>query len=260
MFLMGTSTSILNVKGSGIKFDTLYTDNPTGNHLLYPNKTSGTLSIANAQTSGNINIGGAGSTTSIGGPFYAFNGFYARILYVSSETADSDRAIQFIRNGQFTMGITATANPKLIMGVNTGLSPGNEVQILSLGSGTVYSNGGTLTNTNPSDETLKKNIRTLDLSIDELNPVQYEWNNPKMGVGIKYGFLANEVVEIFPEICSTWKTDEEDEEDGIPKVKLGMDTVSLIPIMISAMKKMKLEYETKLSNLEARLLVLETNR
>jgi hypothetical protein len=81
-----------------------------------------------------------------------------------------------------------------------------------------------------------------------------------MGVGIKYGFLANEVIEIFPNICSTWKTDEDDEEDGIPKVKLGMDTVSLIPIIVSAMKKMKLDYVAKLSTLESRLQALESKQ
>ena len=166
-----------------------------------------------------------------------------------SNTGDSDVALQFTRNGVINIGISAEAAPRLRIGT-TG-STGNDVQILSLATnGPVYSNGGILTNSNPSDGTLKKNIRALDVSIDQLNPVQYEWINPKMGVGIKYGFLANEVIEIFPNICSTWKTLEEDEEDGIPKSKLGMDTVSFIPIIVSAMKKMKLEYETRLSNLQ----------
>jgi hypothetical protein len=258
VFASSGSTAVLNVKGSGIKFDTLSTDNPTSTQGIFTNKTAGTLSIATAQTSGSINIGANGSATTVNGSLNVLNNLTSNYIAVTSNPPDSTTALQFQRNGQFTMGVAPTANPKLVMGVNTGSSPGTEVQILSLGTGTVYSNGGTLTNTNPSDETLKKNIISLDASIDDLNPVQYEWNNPKMGVGIKYGFLANEVIEIFPDICSSWKTDEEDEEDGIPKVKLGMDTVSLIPIIVSAMKKMKLDYDSKLSKLEARLLALET--
>ena len=66
-----------------------------------------------------------------------------------------------------------------------------------------------------------------------------------MGTGLKYGFLANEVNELFPNICSTWKTDDE-----IPETKLGIDTVSLIPIIVSAVKKMKLEFEARISKLE----------
>ena len=188
----------------------------------------------NTNALGNTNIGSAGYLTSVYGVFKLQN--------------DLDASLKFQRNGTFNIGIDAGATPKLVLGVATG---GNEVKINSLGTGTVYSNAGVLTNTNPSDETLKKNIVSIDVSIDNLNPVQYEWIDEKMGTGVKYGFLANEVVEIFPDICSTWKTDEEE-------VKLGMDTVSLIPIMVSAMKKMKLDYETKISKLEERLLALES--
>ena len=250
-------TNTFNNATAGIKADIIAGIATSGTQSLYGTKTAGTLNIATSQTSGNINIGGTGSGTVVNGSLNVLNNLYSNFVAITSNPADSTTALQFQRNGQFTIGIAPTANPKLVMGVNTGSSPGTEVQILSLGTGTVYSNGGTLTNTNPSDETLKKNITSLDASIDDLNPVQYEWNNPKMGVGIKYGFLANEVIEIFPNICSTWKTDEEDEVDGIPKVKLGMDTVSLIPIIVSAMKKMKLDYDAKLSKLEARLLALE---
>lgn len=161
-----------------------------------------------------------------------------------------------------TVFINANGNGNTTIGTSGGsgtVTINRPITVVSLNTnGAVYSNAGLLTNTNPSDETLKKNIRTLNVSIDELNPVEYEWNNPKMGVGVKYGFLANEVVEIFPNICSSWETDKEDEADGIPKIKLGMDTVSLIPIMISSMKKMKLDYDAKLSKLEERLLALET--
>lgn len=254
-----TQTNTFNNATAGIKADIIAGVATTGTQSLYATKTAGTLNIATSQTSGGIYIGGTGSGTVVNGSLNVLNNLYSNFVAITSNPADSTTALQFQRNGQFTIGVAATANPKLVMGVATGSSPGTEVQIASLTvNGAVYSNGGTLTNTNPSDETLKKNIRTLEVSIDKLNPVEYEWINPKMGAGVKYGFLANEVVEIFPSICSSWKTDEEDEADGIPKIKLGMDTVSLIPIMISSMKKMKLDYDAKLSKLEERLLALET--
>jgi hypothetical protein len=69
VFPSSGSTAVFNVKGSGLKVDTISTDNPTLTQSLYSNKTAGTLSIATSQTSGNINVGGVGSLTTIKGGF-----------------------------------------------------------------------------------------------------------------------------------------------------------------------------------------------
>ena len=222
---IGTNTSgAITIGGTGamsLNGSTITSNNTFKSNTI--NSISGTM---------NLNVGGTVSAGTVYSPY----------LNVSNDT---EVGITFRRNGQFTIGIAATANPKLIMGVVNGASPGNEVQILSLGTGTVYSNNGLLTNTNPSDASIKKNIIPLNVSIEALNPVEYEWIDSKMGTGLKYGFLANEVNELFPNICSTWKTDDE-----IPETKLGIDTVSLIPIIVSAVKKMKLEFEARISKLE----------
>jgi len=235
-----------NLTQSTDMFFSTYPPNSTG--VLAADASIERMRITDA---GNVGIGTStpGYKLDVNGTMNVAGTLRGSFATLWSNTGDSDVALQFTRNGVINIGISAEAAPRLRIGT-TG-STGNDVQILSLATnGPVYSNGGILTNSNPSDETLKKNISSLDVSIDQLNPVQYEWINPKMGPGIKYGFLANEVINIFPHICSTWKTLEEDEEDGIRKSKLGLDTVSFIPIIVSAMKKMKLDYDTKLSKLQ----------
>jgi len=62
--------------------------------------------------------------------------------------------------------------------------------------------------TQRSDRRLKTNI--TDLSEDKiiermghLRPVTYEWKNPKFGRGTKFGFIAQDVEKVWPEIVST---------------------------------------------------------
>ena len=110
------------------------------------------------------------------------------------------------------------------------------IDTLNRSTSTVYSNAGFLSDNTPSDPSLKKNIVSLYSLSDIydnliiLNPVHYEWIDSNMGQGIKYGFLANEVKELFPDIVSTWK-------DASGNDKLGYDPVSLIPIIINGVKK-----------------------
>lgn len=132
-------------------------------------------------------------------------------------------------------------------------------------NGAVYSSLNILTNTNPSDPTLKKNI--VSLTTDDvydkllsLNPVEYEWIDPRMGVGIKYGFLANEVQALFPNVVSTFK-------DASGNDKLGYDPVSLIPILttgilknvdeIAHLKQENASLKSILSSITERLSALE---
>jgi hypothetical protein len=96
-------------------------------------------------------------------------------------------------------------------------------------NGTVYSNSGTLTNTNPSDQNLKQNIQAMiggTVLVNELNPVSFEWKSEANGTGTKYGFIAQEVQEVIPEIVSTDSTG-----------TLGLDTVSMIPFLVKAIKE-----------------------
>ena len=96
-------------------------------------------------------------------------------------------------------------------------------------NGAVYSNSGTLTNTNPSDQNLKQNIQSMiggTVLVNELNPVSFEWKSETNGTGTKYGFIAQEVQQVIPEIVSTDSTG-----------TLGLDTVSMIPFLVKAIKE-----------------------
>jgi hypothetical protein len=96
-------------------------------------------------------------------------------------------------------------------------------------NGTVYSNSGTLTNTNPSDENLKENIQSMiggTSLVNQLNPVSFEWKSGIGGTGTKYGFIAQEVQAVIPDIVST-------DQSGT----IGIDTVSLIPFLVKSIKE-----------------------
>ena len=96
-------------------------------------------------------------------------------------------------------------------------------------NGAVYSNGGTLTNSNPSDQNLKENIQSMiggTTIVNQLNPVSFEWKSGVGGTGTKYGFIAQEVQAIIPDIVST-------DSSGT----IGIDTVSIIPFLVKSIKE-----------------------
>ena len=96
-------------------------------------------------------------------------------------------------------------------------------------NGAVYSNTGVLTNSNPSDRNLKQNIQSMiggTTIVNQLNPVSFEWKSDKNGTGTKYGFIAQEVQQVIPEIVSTDSTG-----------TIGLDTVSMIPFLVKAIKE-----------------------
>jgi hypothetical protein len=101
-----------------------------------------------------------------------------------------------------------------------------------LGTGTVYTNAGTFTSTNPSDRKLKSNIAGISTVlalevISNLNPVSFNWkDSEKYGSGTKYGFIAQDVEAVVPEIVR---------QEGDT---LGYDPVSLIPFLVEAVKEL----------------------
>jgi hypothetical protein len=128
---------------------------------------------------------------------------------------------------------------------------GNVFNIGHLGTGALYTNGGTLTNTNPSDATLKCNINPMtdNLSlITQLDPVSYHWKDEKVhGSKLNYGFLAQDIQEVIPNIVSEFKQPIKDApqipnpETGMledqQETKLGYDPVSLIPFIVGSIKE-----------------------
>lgn len=90
-----------------------------------------------------------------------------------------------------------------------------------------------------SDRTLKKDISSLDTKdllfrISSLNPVSYRWGTDIEDASLKYGFIAQEVAEQFPDVVTdhNWI-------DGTSRKFLNM--TGLIPYVIGAVKEMNLK-------------------
>ena len=104
----------------------------------------------------------------------------------------------------------------------------------SLGTGTVYSNGGTLTNTNPSDFNLKKNIAPINYGLSEilqLNPVTFSWKNDTINQGKQYGFIAQEIQKIMPDLVKKGEY-------------LGLDKEAIFTTLVKAIQELKQEIDT----------------
>lgn len=102
-------------------------------------------------------------------------------------------------------------------------------------NGAVYSNGGNLTNTNPSDIRLKKDIKPLEYGLNEvmaLNPVKFKWKdgNDEEQVGL----IAQNVQEVMPDLVKNISEDSE---------FLGLDSYAINIVLINAIKELKAEIE-----------------
>ena len=121
--------------------------------------------------------------------------------------------------------------------------------VTNLGTGIVYSNGGALTSTNPSDERLKDDITDLEYGLNEilkLRPVSYNWKNDTINQGKQFGFIAQEVQEVMPELISEFTTTEDEEE----VVRLGLDKEGIYATLVNAIKEQNKVLEQLKSEIE----------
>ena len=141
----------------------------------------------------------------------------------------SAEKMRLTSNGDLCINATATtASAKLYV---NGTAAFGSVYVASLGTGTVYSNAGTLTNTNPSDRRLKTNIIPLTYGLSDilkLNPVSYNWKDGTNGK--QFGFIAQEVQEIMPDAV----------KDG---EYLGLEKDAIYSALVNAIKELKQELD-----------------
>ena len=126
------------------------------------------------------------------------------------------------------------------------------VKLNTLGTGLVYSNAGVLTSTNPSDERLKDDITDIEYGLTEilqLRPVSYNWKNDTINQGKQFGFIAQEVQEVMPELISEFTTIEDEEE----VVRLGLDKEGIYATLVNAIK----EQNEVLEQLKAEIEILK---
>ena len=96
----------------------------------------------------------------------------------------------------------------------------------------------------PSDERLKKDVTSLDDSaLDSLmmlRPVSYHWKDEKKGTRLEYGFIAQEVEKVLPNLVGEVKptTDAEKAESGGGMLKT-MQYEGLISPLVKAVQELK---------------------
>jgi hypothetical protein len=161
-------------------------------------------------------------------------------LYVNGYTKSTGYAFNAFSGGtEWQIGSDAVTGSGLYI-YNTGggysmrLATSGAATFLNLGTGLVYSNGGTLTSTNPSDFNLKENIAPINYGLDEilkLNPVTFDWKNDKINQGKQYGFIAQEVQKIMPDLVKQGEY-------------LGLDKEAIFTTLVKAIQQLKQEIDT----------------
>jgi hypothetical protein len=120
---------------------------------------------------------------------------------------------------------------------------------ISSTSGHVGTTSGTVVGTQTSDERIKNILGPVTYGLDEikqLDPVSYALKSDPEQVP-HLGFIAQQVLPLVPE--SVFDTDEVIEE-GEP-TKLGMEYVSLIPVLVNAIKELSAEVDALKAQLQA---------
>ena len=124
---------------------------------------------------------------------------------------------------------------------------------LNMSSGDFHADGNVIaySTTTSSDRKLKKNIQSLEGSLEkvlDLRGVSFQWKrNDKESIG----FIAQEVQEVVPEIVHNNRI----EEDGVLKSEsLGVDYGNITALLVEAVK----EQQALINRLEERIKTLES--
>jgi hypothetical protein len=110
---------------------------------------------------------------------------------------------------------------------------------------------------NASDERLKQNISTLSNSLDvinALNPVQFNWidnfEESENGKNL-YGFVAQEVQDVFPDAVESFGTGDDIEVDGtVIENPLTVRDKFFIPVLVKAIQELKTELDAAKARIE----------
>jgi len=107
-----------------------------------------------------------------------------------------------------------------------------------------------------SDIRLKRDIQSLDASSElqrllSLRPVSYYWRDERLPQTMQYGFIAQELREVFPELVSEGEDDQR---------TLAVNYQALIPLLVNALQAQQeqiRQQEARIQKLEAELQRLQ---
>jgi len=212
------------------------------------------LNVANAGTSGTgiySRSTGTGST-----------GVYGEALlygvYATSSTGYGLRCSSTYQNAFFA----STAVSGAAAGYANNAGSGSYIE-LAIGSFCVQSNYNSSVpgNTPPSDRRLKENDQPIAnglATINSLRPVTFNWKSNTYRVlngiapSIDYGFIAQEVEEVLPEIVAEIATATTRPDDDNHTISLeaelgtykGMDYVKLVPFLTAAIQELSAKVDS----------------
>jgi len=221
------STS-LGSYNSGLLFRTGATDrmyiNSSGNVGIGTTSPSAKLNVL-----GDIHIGDYGSSATRNLDFRTSTNLFG----ITTFPTNSDGTLiqySWANGGQGPLKFGNASSVVLV------LTASGTVLVPTLGTGLVYSNNGTLTSTNPSDRRLKDSIMDLQYGLSDilkLRPVSYLWKNDKINQGKQFGFIAQEVQEVMPELVKEFKTEEGE--------RLGLDKEGIYAALVKAIQEQQVQ-------------------
>ena len=225
--------------------------------LQYSNDTKGGIKLN--PIGGEVRMGAFNSTGTYFTTFYSNNVEAMRIdsfgrFVINGDTPDTGAIQTTIHDGNTTYGLTLAT-------VNTSGTQYHQRFLRGGGGGTsagyITSNSATtIAFNNASDERLKENIENSGSAIQDLKDIQvrqFDWID-NIDTHRDFGFVAQELVNVVPEAV-TQGTDELD-ENGKPVISWGVDYSHIVPRLVKVCQ----EQQTKIEDLEARILALETNQ
>ena len=190
--------------------------------------TSGGLILGAGGTNGYMRITSGGNVL-IGATSYAGAN---PVLEVSTQSAREGISIKCVSGGYSPLFIRGASNQNFFAVNEIGT-----VLVGVLGTGVVYSNGGNLTSTNPSDSRLKKDIKTITYGLNDilkLRPVSYNWKDDNINQGLQFGFIAQEVQEVMPDAIK---------EFGEEAKFLGLEKDAIYATLVNAIQELKSEID-----------------
>jgi len=193
---------------------------------------------------GNISIGSTykiynGSAADSAGLYFSSNQVnisgFSGIIFRSSATNvfDQTERMRITSSGDVLVNATSTTQGAKFY-VN-GIGAFGQLYAGNLGTGALYSNAGFLTNTNPSDYRLKNTIKPLTYGLNEvlqLNPKTFYYNDDVTKARLKYGFIAQEVKDVMPDLVRRLGADTD---------YLGLENEGIFVTLVNAIKEQQVQ-------------------
>jgi hypothetical protein len=155
---------------------------------------------------------------------------------------NAQRRLTITSGGNVYIGLTSSGSNKFAVSADGTvpaiyINSSGGIGSYYFGTGSIYSNAGVLTNTNPSDKRLKDNINDISWGLKDilkLRPVSFHWIDDKINQGVQFGFIAQEVLDVMPEAIK---------EFGDDIKYLGLEKDAIYATLVKAVQEQQAQIE-----------------